>query len=73
MELVNDIRKYILWMTIVGLKGLGRLLFMVTMEGRGRPQMTCDQVDSKDLAQKGIQPIFAKDRLIWKGAISKPV
>ena len=41
--------------------------------GRGRPQMTWDQVVSNDLAQRGIQPGLAQDRLRWKGAISKPV
>ena len=41
--------------------------------GRGRPQMTWDQVVSKDLAERGIQPGLAQDRLRWKGAISKPV
>ena len=41
--------------------------------GRGRPQMTWDQVVSKDLFQRGIQPDLAQDRLRWKGAISKPV
>ena len=35
--------------------------------------MTLDQVVSKDLAQKDIQPILAQDRLRWKGAISNPV
>ena len=35
--------------------------------------MTWDQVVSKDLAQRGIQPGLAQDRLRWKSAISKLV
>ena len=50
-----------------------RQFVVVGNHGRGRPQMTCDQVVSKDIAQRGIQPGLAQDRLRWKGAISKPV